>query len=246
MAEAFPECNREIFRARKTAIGALRRGAGPFRPGLAGSKPAGTGVRRARREKGRIVGQGNSEAQSDESSLDRARAEPLFAYLAERGIAATTTWHAPVFTVDASADLISRLAGGHTKNLFLKDKKGRIFLVVAEQDTDVDLKGLHRKIGAQGRLSFGDAARMQALLGVFPGAVTAFGLMNDHEGAVTLILDERLLRHDIINAHPLTNAATTSISRVDLMRFFEATGHAVTVVDLTATGDEQTEEEAVR
>ncbi|MCM2505580.1 prolyl-tRNA synthetase associated domain-containing protein [Aureimonas altamirensis] len=178
---------------------------------------------------------------SDESA-ERNRADPLFRFLDSLGIETRTTWHPAVFTVEASSGVTGSIPGAHTKNLFLKDKKGRIFLVVALQETEVALKSLHQRIGGQGRLSFADAERMERLLGVYPGAVTAFGVMNDVEGDVRLVVDAALQDHEIINAHPLTNTGTTSISRGDLMRFFAATGHDPLIVDLSA-GDAGDSEE---
>lgn len=159
----------------------------------------------------------------------------LFDFLAGLGIAVTTAEHPPLHTVEASRAGRGRIPGGHTKNLFLKDKKGALFLVIAEEDRAVDLKTLHERIGARGRLSFAGADRMRALLGVEPGAVTAFGLLNDTDGAVRLVLDEALLAHDMINCHPLTNEATTTIARADLMTFFAATGHEPLIVALGGT-----------
>ena len=128
--------------------------------------------------------------------------DALMAYLDGLGIATTTVAHPPLHTVEESQALRGTIAGGHTKNLFLKDKKGTIFLVVAEESRTVDLKGLHKRIGASGRLSFASADQMRALLGVEPGSVTAFGVVNDRDGTVRLVLDEGLLMHDMVNCHP--------------------------------------------
>ncbi|MEX6507249.1 prolyl-tRNA synthetase associated domain-containing protein [Jiella sp. M17.18] len=156
-------------------------------------------------------------------------------YLDGLGIAVTTVDHPAVFTVAESQDIHRAMPGAHTKNLFVKDKKGRIFLVVAEHGTEVDLKGLHKRIGAQGRLSFASAEAMQERLGVTPGSVTAFGVLNDTEGAVNVVLDERLLAYDMVNCHPLTNEATTTIATADLMAFFRSTSHEPLVIGLEAT-----------
>ena len=104
--------------------------------------------------------------------------------------------------------------------------------VVAEEDSMVDLKSLHQRIGASGRLSFVDAGRMREALGVEPGSVTAFALLNDEARQVSLVLDAALAAHDMVNCHPLTNTATTTIRRDDLLRFFAATGHEPRVADL--------------
>lgn len=164
--------------------------------------------------------------------------EQMIAYLEGLGIASRTVSHPPLFTVEESRSLRGTIAGGHTKNLFLKDKKGRLFLVVAEESRAVDLKALHRRIGASGRLSFAGADQMQALLGVTPGSVTAFGVVNDTEGTVQLVLDEGLLAHDMVNCHPLTNAATTTIATSDLMAFFRATAHEPLVIGLDGGVDD--------
>ena len=158
--------------------------------------------------------------------------------LGELGIPTMTTTHDAVFTVDESQALRGRIPGAHTKNLFVKDKKGRLFLVVAQEDTAVDLKTLHGKIGGQGRLSFASPEQMRERLGVEPGAVTAFGVVNDRDDAVTIVLDERLLAHDIVNCHPLTNRATTSIARTDLMALFACLRHDPLVVSLESGADE--------
>jgi Ala-tRNA(Pro) deacylase len=149
----------------------------------------------------------------------------LFAYLDRLGIAQTTVSHPPLFTVEQSQALRGTIPGGHTKNLFLKDKKGALFLVTALEDAVIELKSLHRRLGASGRFSFGAADLMRATLGIEPGAVTPFAAINDAERRVQVVLDAALMRHDTINCHPLTNAMTTSIARADLVRFLESTGH---------------------
>lgn len=159
--------------------------------------------------------------------------EELFAAFDEMGIAHRTKTHPPVFTVSESQSLRDEIPGGHTKNLFLKDKKDNFFLVTVEEDAQIDLKTIHALIGARSRVSFGKPDRLMAFLGVIPGAVTAFGVINDTQGRVQMVLDEALLRHEIINAHPLRNDATTSISRDDLLRFLEETGHKPLIVALS-------------
>lgn len=151
--------------------------------------------------------------------------QALFDYLDALGIAHSTKNHPAVFTVSESQSLRDEIPGSHTKNLFLKDKKDNFFLVTVEEDAQVDLKFIHTIIGARGRVSFGKPDRLMAYLGVVPGSVTAFGVINDSEGRVKVVLDAALLEHDIINAHPLRNDATTSIQRDDLLRFLESTGH---------------------
>ena len=152
-------------------------------------------------------------------------AQDLLARLTELGIETTTVEHPPLFTVEDSQALRGDIPGGHTKNLFLKDKKGNIFLVVVEEETRVDLKSLHQPLGAASRLSFGSAELLEEVLGVKPGAVTAFGPVNDTGGRVTVVLDEELMAHETVNCHPLVNTATTAIRSADLIRFLRATGH---------------------
>ena len=154
-----------------------------------------------------------------------ATPDDLFAYLTGLGIAHTTVTHPPLFTVEQSQALRGTIPGGHTKNLFLKDKKDAVFLVVAPEEGRVDLKSLHRLLGASGRFSFGSADLMRELLGVEPGAVTAFGVLNDTERRISVVIDAGLMQNATINCHPLVNTMTTSIARDDLVKFLAATGH---------------------
>jgi Ala-tRNA(Pro) deacylase len=164
----------------------------------------------------------------------------LFAFLDQLGIAHRTVSHPALFTVEQSQSLRGTIPGGHTKNLFLKDKKGALFLVTALEDAVIELKLLHRLLDASGRFSFGPAALMRETLGIEPGAVTPFAAMNDTGGRVTVVLDAALMRHGTINCHPLVNTMTTSIAREDLVRFLEATGHPPRIV---AVAEELTEQE---
>ncbi|MEX0954723.1 MAG: prolyl-tRNA synthetase associated domain-containing protein [Rhizobiaceae bacterium] len=157
----------------------------------------------------------------------------LLDYLARLGIETRTHEHPPLFTVSDSESLRGDIPGGHTKNLFLKDKKGRYFLLTVGEHAVIDLKTIHTRIGASGRVSFGDAEKLREMLGVIPGAVTIFGLVNDKDGLVKAYLDADLMAHDQINAHPLTNDATTTIGRDDLVRFIEATGHEAAILKLS-------------
>ncbi len=149
------------------------------------------------------------------------------------GIVTETVEHPPLFTVEQSRALRGNIAGGHTKNLFLKDKKDRIFLIVAAEDAEIDMKSLHKRIGSA-RLSFGRPELLVELLGVVPGAVTPFGAINDSAGRVTIILDCALMRHERLNFHPLDNAATTTIDRDDLLAFLRHTGHEPKVIALAS------------
>ena len=149
----------------------------------------------------------------------------LFAFLDRLEIPYSTVSHPPLFTVEQSHVLHGKIPGGHTKNLFLKDKRGAYFLVVASEDAAIDLKGLHRRLGAKGRLSFGSADALRELLGVEPGSVTPFAAINDVAGKVAVVLDAAMLGHELLNYHPLVNTMTTSISRAGLMKFLRACGH---------------------
>lgn len=162
-----------------------------------------------------------------------ASPEDLFAYLDGLAIAHRTHWHDAVFTVDESHDLNAAMPGIHTKNLFLKDKDGAFILISAEAHTQIALNQLHRHIATK-RLSFGSPGDMLALLGVTPGSVTAFALLNDTARRVRFIADAALFTADPVNFHPLTNTATTAVSRDDFRRFVESTGHACDVLDLSA------------
>lgn len=157
----------------------------------------------------------------------------LFECLDQLEIATTTLDHPPVFTVAESAAIESALPGAHTKNLFLKDDKGQLVLVVAKTTTKVDLKALSRRIGA-GRFSFGKPELLMEALGVTPGSVTAFAIWNDTGRRVRMVIDAELLSYDCINCHPLDNAATTNIARDDLLRFIRASGHEPTIISLAA------------
>jgi Ala-tRNA(Pro) deacylase len=161
-------------------------------------------------------------------------AAELFAYLDDLGIEVRTVSHPPLFTVADSQALRGEIPGGHTKNLFLKDKKDNYFLVAVEEDAHVDLKQIHHVIGAASRVSFGKPEALMDLLGVMPGAVTVFGLINDAGGRVKVVIDSALAQQETINAHPLTNEATTSIGAADLLAFVRATGHEPAILKVTA------------
>jgi Ala-tRNA(Pro) deacylase len=158
----------------------------------------------------------------------------LFAYLDRLGIAHATVAHAALFTVEQSRALRGQIPGGHTKNLFLRDKRGDFYLVVALEDAVIPLKGLHQRLGA-GRFSFGSAEAMWEALGVEPGSVTPFAAINDTTGRVRVVLDAAMLTltHEALNFHPLVNTMTTSISRAGLLKFLEATGHGPRVENVS-------------
>lgn len=165
-----------------------------------------------------------------------ATPEDLFAYLDRLGIMHRTTRHPPLFTVEQSRQLRGAIPGGHTKNLLLKDKRDQVFLVVALEDAAIDLKRLHLRLGA-GRLSFASAELMRSLIGVEPGTVTPFALINDAGRRVTAVLDAAMMREPSLNYHPLVNTMTTTISRDDLMTFLESTGHAPRTLTVSGAED---------
>ena len=160
--------------------------------------------------------------------------QDLVAALDRLGIETTRIDHEAVFTVAESKELRGTISGHHTKNLFLKDKKGRLFLVSALESTRIDLKRLHETLGASGRLSFGSAELLMEKLGVTPGSVTAFAVINDRAGDVTMVLDAGLMTGEPMNFHPLVNTATLGIARDDMLAFLRASGHEPLVVALPA------------
>jgi Ala-tRNA(Pro) deacylase len=151
--------------------------------------------------------------------------DTLFAYLDGLGIPHKTMTHPPVFTVEQAKALRGKIEGAHTKNLFLRDKKNELYLIVALESSQIDLKGLHRLLGTSGRFSFGAANLLRETWGVEPGSVTPFGAINDTDARVTVVLDAAMMEHDILNFHPLLNTMTTSIARDDLVKFLQASGH---------------------
>jgi Ala-tRNA(Pro) deacylase len=159
--------------------------------------------------------------------------EQLFARLDDLGIAHRTYRHPPVFTVAEAVALRGQLPGGHCKSLFLKDKKGGLWLVVALEERHIDLKRLADALGAP-RFSFGNAELLFEVLGVRPGSVTPFALANATAQHITVVLDAGMLAHDPLNYHPLENDRTTAIAPGDLLRFIEACGHRPRIVDLDA------------
>jgi Ala-tRNA(Pro) deacylase len=150
--------------------------------------------------------------------------QQLFARLDQLGIAHRTVVHPPVFTVEEAKALRGNLPGHHIKNLFLRNKKEEMWLIVALEDRAIDLKRLGEVLGA-GRLSFGSADRLKRTLGVEPGSVTPLALVNDEARAVRLVLDRGMADGGPVNAHPLVNTMTTALAPADLLRFFAATGH---------------------
>jgi Ala-tRNA(Pro) deacylase len=157
--------------------------------------------------------------------------EQLLARLAELGIETRTHDHPPLLTVEDSKRLRGDLPGGHCKNLFLKDKKDRYWLVVTLEDRKVDIKALDKKLSAA-RLSFASAERLWSVLGVHPGSVTPFALINDREHKVQVVLDGAMMQQELLNYHPLVNTRTTAIKSADLRKFIEACGHSPATLNL--------------
>ena len=162
-------------------------------------------------------------------AYDRDR---LLAWMAEHGVDQTTHDHPAVFTVDEGHEIKASMPGAHTKNLFLKDKKSRLWLISARQDTVIDLKAAPRTIGSD-RVSFGNETLMYETLGVRPGSVTALGLINDTEHQVRFVIDKRLWEAEIVNFHPLTNTATTALDQAAFRRFMSEIGREPLVVDFS-------------
>ncbi len=158
--------------------------------------------------------------------------ERLFAMLDALGIETSTHRHAPVFTVEENRAARGSLPGAHCKSLYLRDKKGAEWLVVAAEERALDMKALAGVIGAA-RLSFGSARRLGERLGVAPGAVSPLALINDDAGEVRVVLDAEVMAAEVVNFHPLTNDATTAIAPADLARFIAECGHDAQVIDLT-------------
>lgn len=153
----------------------------------------------------------------------------LFARLASLGIRTNTRNHAPVFTVEEARTLRGDIPGGHCKNLFLKDEKGAIWLIVCLEDARVDLKTTPARIGSK-RLTFGKPDLLMEVLGVEPGSVTPFGLINDTGLRANVVLDKMMMEQELLNYHPLRNDATTTITPADLMEFIRSCGHDPRVV----------------
>jgi len=164
-------------------------------------------------------------------TMSRAHADrpALFRLLDALSIAHETHAHAPLFTVEQARSALAAVPGARTKNLFLIDRRGALLLVSALEDTAVDLKALARHLGV-GRLSFGSAETLREILGVEPGSVTPFALMNDQTDRVRAVLDRRLLQAQLVNFHPLTNDASTALAPSDLVKFLVHVGHEPLVI----------------
>lgn len=156
--------------------------------------------------------------------------EQLFAFFDRLGIEHATIAHKPLFTVEDGRDIWHTIPGLHCKNLFLKDKKDKIWLVVMPGDKRADLNRLEKHLGAA-RFSFGKPELLQEVLGLTPGSVSPFALMNDAQKRVTVVLDDDMLKSEHVNFHPLHNAASTTIKSEDLVRFVKALGYGPLIVD---------------
>ncbi len=157
----------------------------------------------------------------------------LLATLDKADIAHQTVDHKAVFTVEEGREIKTTMPGGHSKNLFLKDKAGTFYLVVAHADTRVDLVGLGKSVGAKGRFSFGKAEIMEEILGVSPGSVTPFALINDVEKRISAVfLDKTLMAFDPVWFHPLENTASTAISPASLLLLLASWGYDPQIMDL--------------
>lgn len=158
--------------------------------------------------------------------------DDLFALFDKLGIEVRTYEHAPTFTVEEGRNLKASMPGGHSKNLFMRDKAGQIVLISAHADAQLKLNRLHKVIGT-GRLSFAPAELMEEVLGVTPGSVTAFALANESAKPVRFILEKTLAESDPLNFHPLRNDMTTAISRADFDIFLRYTGREPEVIDFS-------------
>ena len=162
--------------------------------------------------------------------------DDVHALFDELGIPYTIVPHAPMFTVEEARPIAGALEGSHIKNLFLRNKKGRMWVVTCHEDRHIDLRALGDLLGA-GRFSFASAERMMKYLGVIPGAVTPLSVMNDLTGSVAIVLDRTVLDDAVINVHPLHNGATTTIATGDLLKFLETVNHPPQIVDMDALND---------
>lgn len=165
--------------------------------------------------------------------------QELLSILNNKGYKTTTVEHEALFSVDQSRKLRGEISGAHTKNLFVKDKKGNYFLLVLEENAKIDLNRLHKIIGAKSRLSFGKPEMLMQYLGVTPGSVTAFSVINDNQCHVKLIIDKPLLENEKLNCHPLTNKMTTTIFRDDLLQFLANVNHKPEIIQISAINSDR-------
>ncbi len=161
----------------------------------------------------------------------------LFALFDKLGIPHETNEHEAIFTVEEGKDIKTSMLGGHTKNLFLKDKAGMFVLISAISTTPIRLNQLHKTLGMK-RLSFGKEDALFDLLGVRPGSVTLFSVLNDKDHKVRLVLDRALFNHERVWFHPLRNTASTAIYSSDIITFAKTTGHEPTLIDFHSLAGE--------
>ena len=158
--------------------------------------------------------------------------EPLRSRFEQLGVSVTTWAHKPVFTVDDGEDVKAALEGGQTKNLFLRDKRGGIWLVTALAETQINLRELSDRLGCA-RFSFGSPELLGEILGVKPGSVTPFALINDRERKVQVVFDQAMMPHKVLNFHPLENTMTTAIAPDGLLKFAASCGHRPIMIDFS-------------
>ena len=162
---------------------------------------------------------------------EEIKSDNVFKRLEQLNIYTTTYNHPPLFTVEDSKKLRGDLPGTHCKNLFLRAKKNEMWLIVCREDLKIDLKGLGQKLGGS-RLSFGSPERLLNFLGVMPGSVSPFALINDKEHVVKVVLDKDMMEGSLLNFHPLTNEKTTAIKPDDLAKYISSCGHNFEILDL--------------
>ena len=170
--------------------------------------------------------------------------DELMNRLAALGIKTETRDHAPVFTVEEARALRGEIPGGHCKNLFLKDERGALYLIVCLEDARIDLKSVPAEIGSR-RLSFGKPGLLMEVLGVEAGSVTPFALINTPPGRIHVILDDRMMAEELLNYHPLKNDATTTIRAADLVTFIKSLGHEPRILPLSGPQLQSAERSAI-
>lgn len=174
----------------------------------------------------------NVNTETNESNELPSTCGDLIKYLDDVGIEYEVFDHEPIFTVEEGLHLKANIPGVHCRNLFMRDKKKNNYLLTLANETEVDLKKLSDVLGI-GRLSFGSAERLWEHLGIRPGSVNPFCVMNDPDNQVTFFLDALMMKAETVNYHPMDNAKTIGLSPADLINFIESLGHNYTIVDLS-------------
>ncbi len=178
----------------------------------------------------------NPESVHLENGQLAATPDDVFLALDRLGVEHQTIVHAPLYTVEEAQTVKYGLEGAHTKNLFLRNKKGRMFLLVLPHDLRVDLKALRNQLKLTGgQLAFASTERLGKFLGVVPGSVSPLAAINDHGGKVSIYIEQSLLDQSLIYLHPCRNTHSTCIKTADLLRVLEAWGHRAQVVSLPAS-----------